>query len=138
MELKEGTQNQITAINVIDKISTMIKENPCALFPNTNSFFCTEILPLLWQMIFTRYQKKHSFLCKKIIEEFVTRTNSTMFIVCNRPNEFYSTELENAVKKTRIGKWNLSGISVNDVYSSIKINFNQEIAGLTDFFSITC
>ena len=38
LELKEGTQNQITAINVIDKISTMIKENPCALFPNTNSF----------------------------------------------------------------------------------------------------
>ena len=54
-------------------------------------------------MIFTRYQKKHSFLCKKIIEEFVTRTNSTMFIVCNRPNEFYSTELENAVKRRGLG-----------------------------------
>lgn len=135
LELKEGTQNQITAINVIDKISTMIKENPCALFPNTNSFLYRNTSFIVADD-FHKISKKHSFLCKKIIEEFVTRTNSTMFIVCNRPNEFYSTELENAVKKMRIGKWNLSGISVNDVYSSIKINFNQEIAGLTDFFPL--
>lgn len=135
LELKEGTQNQITALNVINEISEMINDNQCALFPNTISLLHKNNSYIIADD-FQKISIKHSFLCKKIIEEFVTKSNSTMFIVCNRPGEFYDIDLEKTVKKVRIGKWNLSGISINDVYESMKRNFNQEIAGLTSLFPL--
>ena len=81
-----------------------------------------------------KVQHNHSFLCKEIINEFVEKSFSQVLIACNRPNEFYDTELEQIIKEKRVGKWELTGISVPDIYSSICNNFNQEIAKLIKLF----
>ena len=76
----------------------------------------------------------HSFLCKEIINEFVEKSFSQILIACNRPNEFYDTELEHIIKEKRVGKWELTGISIPDIHSSICNNFNQDIAKLINLF----
>lgn len=133
LELREGTKNQIIAFNIINKIIALLKTNSYSLFPNSghtirqNSSFI--ILDDLHKV-----GKEFSFLCKEIINEFVKKSFSQILIVCNRPDEFYDSELEKVVKNKRVGNWELSGISVPDIYTSIKNNFNQDIAELIKLF----
>lgn len=133
IELREGTKDQITALNIVQKIITLLQSKTFSLFPNANNMVRRNTSFIILDDI-QKVNNNHSFLCKEIISEFVERTFSQILIVCNRPNEFYDTELEQIIKEKRVGKWELTGISVQDIYSSISTNFNQEIAKLIKLF----
>lgn len=135
MELREGTKNQIAAFNIINKIAFMLEKDPCALFPNLNDIPHRDTTFIVIDDV-QKISKQQGKLFTKIIEEFCERSYSQIIIICNRPNEFYDTKLENTIKRIRSGKWELSGISISDVYSSIKYNFNQDIAILTKLFPV--
>lgn len=132
-ELREGTKDQITALNIIHKIITLLQTNAYSLFPNTNNMMRRNTSYIILDDI-QKVHNNHSFLCKEIISEFVEKSFSQILIVCNRPNEFHDAELEQIIKEKRIGKWELSGISVLDIHSSICNNFNQDIAKLIKLF----
>lgn len=133
VELREGTKDQITALNIIKKIITLLQTNSYSLFPNVNNMVRRNTSFIILDDI-QKVHNNHSFLCKEIISEFVEKSFSQILIACNRPNEFYDTELEQIIKEKRVGKWELTGISVPDIHSSICNNFNQEIAKLIKLF----
>lgn len=133
IELREGTKDQITALNIVQKIITLLQSNAYSLFPNANNMVRRNTSFIILDDI-QKVNNNHSFLCKEIISEFVEKSFSQILIVCNRPNEFYDIELEQIVKEKRVGKWELTGISVPDIYSSISNNFNQDIAKLIKLF----
>lgn len=135
MELREGTKNQITALNVVKKITLLLEKSPCALFPNPNHISHRDTAFIVADDV-QKISKVQGTLFNKIIEEFAGRAYSQILIICNRPNEFYDTESESMIQRLRSRKWELPGISVSDVYSSIKNNFNQNIAALTKLFPI--
>ena len=133
VELREGTKDQITALNIVQKVITLLQSNAYSLFPNANNMVRRNTSFIILDDI-QKVNNNHSYLCKEIISEFVERSFSQILIVCNRPNEFYDIELEQIVKEKRVGKWELTGISVPDIYSSICNNFNQDIAKLIKLF----
>lgn len=133
IELREGTKDQITALNIVQKIITLLQINTYSLFPNVNNMVRRNTSFIILDDI-QKIHDNHSFLCKEIIREFVEKSFSQIMIVCNRPNEFYDTKLEQIIKEKRVGKWELTGISVSDIYSSICNNFNQDIANLIKLF----
>lgn len=133
IELREGTKDQITALNIIQKIIALLQSNEYSLFPNANNMIRRNISFIILDDV-QKVQDNHTFLCKQIISEFVERSFSQILIACNRPNEFYDVELEQIIKEKRVGKWELTGISVPDTHSSIRNNFNQEIAKLIKLF----
>lgn len=133
LELREGVKNQITALNIIKKIIKLLKENPYSLFPNTNNMVRRSPSYIILDDLH-KVCLEHSFLCKEILDEFVKKAFSQIIIVCNRPDEFYDIELERTLKEKRVGKWELTGITVPDIYSSIKKCFNQNIASLIKLF----
>lgn len=133
IELREGTKNQITALNIIQKIITLLQTKVYSLFPNSNYMVRRNTSFIILDDI-QKVHNNHSFLCKEIISEFVEKSFSQILIACNRPNEFYDAELEQLIKEKRVGKWELTGISVPDIHSSIRNNFNQDIAKLIKLF----
>ncbi len=133
VELREGTKDQITALNIVQKIITLLQTNAYSLFPNANNMIRRNASFIILDDI-QKVHDNHSFLCKEIINEFVEKSFSQILIACNRPNEFYDTELEQIIKEKRVGKWELTGISVPDIHSSICNNFNQDIAKLINLF----
>lgn len=133
IELREGTKDQITALNIIQKIITLLQTNSYSLFPNANNMVRRNASYIILDDI-QKVHDNHSFLCKEIISEFVKKSFSQILIACNRPNEFYDKELEQIIKEKRVGKWELTGISIPDIHSSIRDNFNQDIADLIKLF----
>lgn len=135
MELREGTKNQITALNTIKKITFLLERKPCALFPNQNHISHRDTTFIVADDV-QKISREQGTIFNKIIEEFIVRCYSQILIICNRPNEFYNPETERIIQNIRSGKWELPGISISDVYSSIKKNFNWDIASLTKLFPV--
>ena len=135
LELREGTQNQIIAHNIINKIIALLKETPCALFPNSNNICCRDTTYIIADDV-QKLSEEHGWLFNFIIEEFSQRSYAQIFIICNRPGEFYNKETEYRIQEIQSKKWELPGISFSDTYSSIKNNFNQETANLTKLFPV--
>ena len=135
LELREGTKNQITALNVIDKISLLLEKTPCALFPNIN-FAVHRNLTYIFIDDFQKISKRHQNICKSILEEFVIRDYSQFIIIGNRPEEFKIPSLEKTIQNLRSGHWHLPGISFPDVYNSMVLNFSSEVAELAKLFPL--
>ncbi len=133
IELREGAKDQITALNIVQKIIALLQTNEYSLFPNVNNMVRRNTSVIILDDL-QKIHGNHSFLCKEIISEFVEKSFSQILIACNRPNEFYDTELEQIIIDKRVEQWELTGISVSDVSSSICNNFNQDIAKLTKLF----
>lgn len=135
LELREGSQNQIIALNVIDKIITLRSDVDFALFPNINNAVHRSVTYIIIDD-FHKISPKYSDICKKILNEFVLRSFNQILIIGNRPKEFYDFSLENNIQKNETASWNLKNISVTDVYSSIEKNFNTEVAKISTLFPI--
>lgn len=133
VELREGTKDQITALNIVQKIISLLQTNAYSLFPNANNMMRRNTSFIILDDI-QKVHDNHSFLCKEIINEFVEKSFSQVLIACTRPNEFYDSELEQIIREKRVGKWELTGMSVPDIYSSICNIFNQDIAKLIKLF----
>lgn len=134
LQLREGTSDQITALNIIDAVSNTMKEKNMALFPNHSPMFRRNLSYIVLDD-FQKVTKRHKSLCQYIFTEFTSRSYSQIMIVAYRPNEFYSSGMENMLQRLCSRRWELSGISNSDVYNSLKFCFNQDIAKLTQLFA---
>lgn len=135
LELKEGSQNQIIALNIIDKIIDLLSTKDFALFPSINNMIHYNITYIIIDD-FQKISPKYSDICKQILNEFVLRSFAQILIISNRPKEFYDCSLEENIKKNTTASWNLKNISIVDVYSSIEKNFNTEIAKISTLFPL--
>lgn len=133
LELKEGSQNQITALNVIDKIKTLLSDVDVALFPIINNVVHRNVTYIVIDD-FQKISPKYSDICQKILNEFVLRSFAQILIIGNRPKEFYDCSLEENIQKNKTVSWNLNNISIADVYSSIEKNFSTEVAKISALF----
>lgn len=133
LELKEGSQNQIIALNTIDKIIDLLADGDVALFSNINNMVHRNVTYIIIDD-FQKISPKYSDICKQILNEFVLRSFSQILIIGNRPKEFYDCDLEENIQKNTTASWNLKNISITDVYSSIEKNFNTEIAKISTLF----
>lgn len=133
LELKEGSQNQITALNTIDKIIKLLADADFALFPNMNNMVHRNITYIIIDD-FQKISLKYSDICKEILDEFVLRSFDQILIICNRPKEFDDLDLEENIQRNATASWNLKNISIADVFSSIEKNFNTEVAKISTLF----
>lgn len=134
LQLREGTSDQITALNIIDTVSNTMKEKNLALFPNHSPMFRRNLSYIVLDD-FQKITKRHKSLCQYIFTEFTSRDYSQIIIVAYRPKEFQSSGMENMLQKLCSRRWELSGISNSDVYNSLKLCFNQDIAKLSQLFA---
>lgn len=135
LELREGTTNQITALNAIKKINNLMETNSCALFPNINMVIHRNTTYILMDD-FHKLSGTNAVVSSYILEEFILRDYSQILIIGNRPGEFHDLNLERILEKLHVGNWSLSGISVTDVSSSIQTNFNNEIVNMVELFPV--
>lgn len=135
LQLREGTSDQITALNIIDTVSNTMKEKNMALFPNHSPMFRRNLSYIVLDD-FQKVTKRHKSLCQYIFTEFTSRNYSQIMIVAYRPNEFHSSGMENMLQKLCSRRWELSGISNSDVYNSLRFCFNQDIAKLSQLFAL--
>lgn len=133
--LREGANNQVTALNVIDKVIKLVNQNSCSLFSTAN-IPMPQNSTYIFADDFHKISLRHSTLCRQIIEEFNTKSRFQIMIICNRPGEFHDNDLENVIKQVRFKQYNLNGISISDVYSSLQLNFNEGISKLADLFPV--
>ncbi len=134
LQLREGTSNQITALNIIDTVSNAMEEKNMALFPNHSPMFRHNISYIVLDD-FQKVTKRHKSLCQYIFTEFTSRNYSQIMIVAYRSKEFHSSGMEGMLQRLCSRRWELSGISNSDVYNSLKICFNQNIAKLAQLFA---
>lgn len=132
-ELREGVKNQVVALNTIDKITKIICPNNCSLIPES----IVSSIPNITVIFIDDLQKisnRHSMITKHIITEFNEKSKSQIMVIFNRPSEFHDDKLEDLIKCIKLKEWELESITVSDIYSSLKKNFNEEVAKLADFF----
>lgn len=133
-ELREGTLNQINALNVINKLCNILFNNCVSLIPNKNSMIHRHPVFIIIEDLH-KISCDFSILCKNILDEFSTKSFSQKMIISNRPNEYYSKELEQEVMCLQAKRFSLPPLSINDVFSSIQYNFNTSIAKLAKHFT---
>lgn len=133
LQLREGASDQITALNIIDTINETMRETNIALFPDRSPMLRRNLSYIVLDD-FQKVTKRHKSLCQYIFTEFASRNYSQIMIVAYRPREFRGGGMESTLHRHFSKQWELTGISNDDVYNSLKICFNKDIAELAQLF----
>lgn len=133
LQLREGVSDQITALNIVDTVSNLLKTTETALFPDKNPMIRHSVSYIIIDD-FYKVTDRHEKICEHILKEFSSRNYAQMMIIDYRTNEFRVPSLEETLNHLHAGAWKLSGVSSQDVFDSLKICFNEDVARLARLF----
>lgn len=131
-QLKEGTKNQLSALDVIHKVYALASDKKCVITSNNISFNHHGTY-----IIIDDVHKLSGFPAKVfsiIIDEVMERHQGNIVLLSIRPNEFNEPTLENKIKGYISKSWKLDNITPSDVYGSISNNISKDVAKIAELF----
>ncbi len=132
-QLKEGTNNQIVAINIIKQLSELLVNSPYSLIMKKNILDKT-----IAYIIIDDLHKATSDIypiLKNILEEFSINKSGQMMILGYRQSEFTIQEFENLVDGIQSRNWHSKNITPYDVRLSIEKNISSHVAEISELFT---
>lgn len=132
LQLKEGIDNQIAALNIVNRLNNLLKTQDYSLIlsksilDNTISYIIIDDVQ--------KINKTVAELFVKVLIDFKNKSSGQMLILGYRPNEFTEAWLEEKITSCKTQSWNLNNIKYSDVKLSIEKNISKSISDLSDLF----
>lgn len=132
-QLKEGTKNQIVAVNAVRQLNELLN-NPSYSLLIRKSILDKTVFYIIIDDLHKATLEIYPIL-KSILEDFCQRSSGQMMILGYRPSEFTVPELENLVHSVNHKSWQPKNITSFDVALSIKENISAPIAEISELFT---
>lgn len=136
LKLREGTNNQITALQAIEEIVLLCKDtSDYAIIPTYNLFTHKHVSYIYLDDI-QKLSAEYAWLFQSIVLEFITRQFSQVIILGYRPQEFLVPELEGVLQECSQNRWTLDRLSPQDIQETLAHEFNSYFGGLSEMFPL--
>ena len=135
--LKNGTHNQISAIEAIKKFSKYVfRDNGISCYISG----CSDMLFTHPSYIVIedchKLSSRYADLFSHIIQEYMTKKRYQTLIVSYRPHEFNHHALEKALMSSIYTRYDLNPVTRNDVSETMLLNFGEQIQRITKTFPL--
>lgn len=133
-QLKEGTRNQIVAVNVIHRLNELLSDSAYSLLIQKNILDKTVsyvIIDDLHKATMDIY-----VILKAILKDFFRQSSGQLMILGYRPSEFTIPELESFIESIINKSWLPKNITSFDVKLSIKENISEHVAEISELFTV--
>mgnify|MGYP001029710349 CR=1 FL=1 len=133
-KLKEGTNNQIVAINIVKQLNELLS-NPLYSLIMQKNILDKSVAYLIIDDLHKATSNIYPIL-RNILEEFSKHKSGQMALLGYRQSEFTIPEFEYLIDDINNKMWYTKDISSFDVRMSIEKNISTQIAEISELFAI--
>lgn len=133
-KLRKGASNQIAALQVINEIAKLFKENDDYAFMPVYNMFMHRHTSYIFIDDLQKLDSDYAQIVQLLLSEFSLRKFSQVMIVGYRAGEFCVPQLESMIHEKSQKSWAMGQLSPEDIRETLAYEFNAYIGELSELF----